>query len=147
MANVDSTPESHSAKENFLYFHQLKSCNCICRASFFPVPNLSVRIRSRSSSADFSTCFPVCRSVSLVLYLQHLVLSVIVLRLSVCIPLKYWIFLFLSGLHDGLLMMKYGNHDVTGIKWWTIILKYLQKWRFTSWISVLIVSLVAVLLW
>lgn len=39
MANIHSTSEFHSAKENFLYFHKVKSCNSIYRASVFPVLN------------------------------------------------------------------------------------------------------------
>ena len=37
MANVNITPELRSAKEKFLYFHDLTACNRICGAGFFRV--------------------------------------------------------------------------------------------------------------
>ncbi len=37
MANVNITPELRSAKEKFLYFHDLTACNRICGAGFFCV--------------------------------------------------------------------------------------------------------------
>jgi len=76
MANVDSTPELCSAKENFLYFHQVKSCNSIYRASVFPVPNFGACSSTfHLNPTDFPFIF--------VRDLTHLALGALTLRETV----------------------------------------------------------------
>ncbi len=56
MANVNITPELRSAKEKFLYFHDLTACNRICGAGFFRVFYSSRAFGSNPLLQSFKLC-------------------------------------------------------------------------------------------